>query len=227
MGFGTLFIGYFLILNLTYYSLTDVIAAAVMLLGLYKLSDLNKYFKSAMIAAGVFLAFSVGELGVAIYELFFAKINQTTLISIMSVARSLVIGTLTVIILMALKNIANEVDLPQLAKKCDKLMVCTSTVYSVWIVLEFPLSFINPYVLAITSLLAILAAIVVVILNLTAIYSCYMRICMPGDEELKDKPSRFAFVNEYRARKAEQAERETQKRLDALKKKREKAGRKK
>ena len=29
MGFGILFIGYFLLLNLTYYSFTDVIAAAV------------------------------------------------------------------------------------------------------------------------------------------------------------------------------------------------------
>ena len=61
MGFGILFIGYFLILNLTYYGLTDVIAAAVMLLGLYNLSGYNKYFKWAFIATSVFLALSLGE----------------------------------------------------------------------------------------------------------------------------------------------------------------------
>ena len=47
MGFGTLFFGYFLILNVTYYGFTDAIAAAVMLLGFYKLSTVNSYFKYA------------------------------------------------------------------------------------------------------------------------------------------------------------------------------------
>ena len=65
MGFGTLFIGYFLLLNLTYYGFTDVIAASVMLLGLYKLSPVNKYFRAAALSSGVFLAFSLGELGIA------------------------------------------------------------------------------------------------------------------------------------------------------------------
>ena len=63
MGFGTLFIGYFLLLNLTYYGFTDVIAASVMLLGLYKLSGVNKYFKAAAISSGALLVFSLGELG--------------------------------------------------------------------------------------------------------------------------------------------------------------------
>ena len=227
MGFGTLFIGYFLILNLTYYSLSDVIAASVMLLGLYKLSGFNKYFKYSLIACGVFLAFSVGEFGVAIYEMFFAKLDLPALISAMSAVRSLIIGVMTVLMLKAICAIAREVELPELTKKCDRLTVATSTVYSVLIVLELPLSFIDPYVLAVSSLLVILAEIVVLILNLTAIYTCYMKICMPGDEELKDKPSRFAFVNEYRARKAEQAELEAKKRLESLKKKKDKAGRKK
>ena len=227
MGFGTLFIGYFLILNLTYYGLTDVIAAAVMLLGLYKLSGFNKYFRAALVVCGVFLAFSVGELGVAIYEMFIAKLDAPALISVMSAVRSLILGALSVLMLKALSAIATEVDIPELVKKCERLTVATSTVYSVLIVLELPLSFINPYVLAIGSLLALLTAIAVIIMNLSAIYTCYMKICMPGDEELRDKPSRFAFVNEYRARKAEQAELEAQKRLERLKSRKNKAGRKK
>ena len=41
---------------------------------------------------------------------------------------------------------------------------------------------------------------------------------MPGNEDYtKDKPSRFTFVNEYRARKQERAKAEAKARLDKLK----------
>ena len=227
MGFGILFIGYFLILNLTYYGLTDVIAATVMLLGLYNLSGFNKYFKWAFTATLVFLVFSLGEFGVAIYEFLITKIDAPVMISIMSAIRSIIIGAMSGLILKALSAIATEVDLPKIAKKCEAQIIATSVIYALWVILELPLTFINPYALAIASLITLLSTMVIIILNLASIYSCYMKICMPGEEMLKDKPSRFAFVNEYRARKAEEAAIETQKRLDALKKKREKAGKKK
>jgi type IV secretory pathway VirB6-like protein len=198
-----------------------------MLLGLYKLSGFNKYFRLSFFASAVFLAFSLGELGVAFYEMFFAKINSPTLISVMSAVRSLIIGVLTVMMLKALSAISKEVDIPELVKKCDKLTLATAILYGSLMILELPLTFIDPYVLAICSLIAILSAIVIIILNLSAIYSCYMKICMPGDEELKDKPSRFAFVNEYRERKAEKAKQEAEKRLEELKRRKAKRGNKK
>ena len=45
MGFGTLFIGYFLLLNITFYEFTDVIAGVIILFGLYKLMGNSRYFK--------------------------------------------------------------------------------------------------------------------------------------------------------------------------------------
>ena len=65
MGFGTLFIGYFLLLNLTYYGFTDLIAAAVLLLGLYRLSRINKHFLAASVVAVLFLIFGFAEFGIA------------------------------------------------------------------------------------------------------------------------------------------------------------------
>ena len=76
--------------------------------------------------------------------------------------------------------------------------------------------------LALLSLITILATIALIIANLTVIYSTYMRICMPGDEELKDKPSHFAFVNEYRARKEERYREEAARRAKAMKERMEK-----
>ena len=202
MGFGTLFIGYFLLLNLTYYTLTDVIAAAVMLLGLYKLSPVNKYFRFCAISCAVFLAFSLGEFGIGIYEMFMKPISSPALISAMSIIRSVIICALTLFMLKGVELVAKEVEVENLPKKALRAFVATAIIYAMWIILEVPV--IDSYALAVISVMTILATIVLLIINLSVIYSCYMRICMPSDlAPSKQKPSRFGFVNEYRARKEE------------------------
>ena len=219
MGFGTLFIGYFLLLNLTYYGFTDVIAASVMLLGLYKLSGVNKYFKAAAISSGALLVFSLGELGVAVYEMFIGAINSPALVSVMCIVRCLIIGALTVLMLKGIEDVSREVDIENLPAKASRLTVATVVTYALWIILEAPLSFIDDYVLAVLSLVTILATLALIIINLTLIYTCYMKICMPGDEDItRDKPSRFAFVNEYRAKKAEREEELARERAERMKK---------
>ena len=217
MGFGTLFIGYFLLLNLTYYGFTDVIAAAIMLLGLYKLSGVNKLFKLAFLAGGAFLAFSLFEFGVATYEIFAGRIDSPALVSVTSIIRCLVVGALTFFILRGIESVAKEVDVENIPKKAARLSKLTAVIYAAWIVLEAPLSFINDYVLAVLSLVTILATIALLVVNLTVIYGCYMRICMPGEENLTDKPSRFAFVNEYRSRKAERDREAMEERMRLMK----------
>lgn len=219
MGFGTLFIGYFLLLNLTYYGFTDVIAASVMLLGLYKLSGVNKYFKAAAISSGALLVFSLGELGVAVYEMFIGAINSPALVSVMCIVRCLIIGALTVLMLKGIEDVSREVDIENLPAKASRLTVATVVTYALWIILEAPLSFIDDYVLAVLSLVTILATLALIIINLTLIYTCYMKICMPGDEDItRGKPSRFAFVNEYRAKKAEREEELARERAERMKK---------
>ena len=223
MGFGTLFIGYFLLLNLTYYGFTDLIAASVMLLGLYKLSKVNKYFSYSCIAAAVFLVFSLGEFGIATYEIFMRPLTSPVLVSLASVLRCISIGLLTVLILKGIEDVAREVEVENLPKKASRLVIITAVVYAAWIVLEAPLSFVNSYALAILSLITILATFALIIVNLSVIYTCYMRICMPGDENIdKEKPSKFAFVNEYRARKAEREKEMAEKRAALLRERAEK-----
>ena len=222
MGFGTLFIGYFLILNLTYYSFTDVIAASVMLLGLYKLSSVNKYFGISAITSAIFLVFSLGELGIGIYSMFVKALANPLLISLMSTARCIIVALLTVTFLKGIETVAKEVDIKELAEKARRMIIITAVVYAMWIFLEAPFA-INNYVLSVLAFITILATITLTIINLTVIYSCYMKICMPGDEDImKDKPSRFEFVNEYRARKAERDKEAAEKRLAMLKARNEK-----
>ena len=223
MGFGTLFIGYFLILNLTYYGFTDVIAASVMLLGLYKLSTINKHFRYSAITTVAFLACSVIEFGIAAYEMFFKEIESTALISSIDAIRYLLIGILTVFMLIGICELAKEVGIDSIAKKSKRFIYLSAIIFGLWIILELPFTFIDPYTLILAYLFNIIATLAVVVINLTIIYSCYMKICMPGDEDvIKDKPSRFEFVNQYRARKAERAAEENAKRIAELKKKQEK-----
>ena len=227
MGFGTLFIGYFLLLNLVAYRVTDVIAAAVMLLGLYKLSFVNKYFKGAAIASSVFVVFSLGEFGVSAYEMLFRKIDSPVFISISSVIRCIIVGALTVLILKGIELVSKEVDIPELSKRAYRMIIISAVTYALWIFLEAPFS-VNSYILSILSVITIIATIALIFINLSVIYTCYMRICMPGDEDItKQKPSRFAFVNEYRARKAERDAAMMKERSELLRKRNEKRGKKK
>ena len=218
MGFGTLFIGYFLLLNLTYASFTNVIAAAIMLLAFYKLSPVNQYFKYAVTASTVFLVFSLVDFGIGSYEMFMQRTSSALLVSVLSVIRCAIVGTLTVIMLRGIEEVAKEVDLDDTPTKAHRMAIASMVTYALWIALEAPLEFMGDFIPAVISVVTVLATIALLIVNLTIIYSCYMRICMPGNEDYtKDKPSRFTFVNEYRARKQERAKAEAKARLDKLK----------
>ncbi len=223
MGFGTLFIGYFLLLNLTYYGFTDIIAAAVMLLGLYKLTTVNKYFGISAIISAVFLVFALGEFGIATYGIFMRPIDSALFVSIMSIARCALIGTLTVSMLKGIEDVAKEVDIEDLPTKASRLAIASAITYSAWIMLEAPLSFMGDYIPALLSLITILATFALLIVNLTVIYTCYMKICMPGNENIsRERVSKFEFVNEYRRRKAEREEEAKAERLRLLKERTEK-----
>ena len=71
MGFGTLFIGYFLLLNIAYYTFTDIISALVMAMGLYKLSSVNRGFGYAFYASIGFALIGAGELFLEMLSLIF------------------------------------------------------------------------------------------------------------------------------------------------------------
>ena len=65
-----------------------------------------------------------------------------------------------------------------------------------------------------------------IVLQIVLIFSCYARICDEGDVEMERKPSRFAFVNKFRAEldaKQEKARRESEEyKREKMEKRREK-----
>ena len=210
MGVGTLFFGYFLLLNITYYQFTDVIAALVMLYALYKLSSVSGYFKRPMYASLAFSVFGFGELIIGLINMFFPSEAITSMVSIASITRALIVAVLTLLLLRAMEDIAKSLDVEKIPARCRAMIVWTMILYSAQILFESTLlnSVLPTEALSVFYMAIILGLIILPAVNLTIIYGCYMRICLPGDLEHKPKPSRFAFINEFRRRREEKQRRE-------------------
>ena len=230
MGFGILFVGYFLILNFAYPAFTDVIAAAIMLYALYKSSGVNRGFKVGAWVCFAFTVFGFAEFIIEGADMFFAIGTPEVLSTVMAAARHLIILLLTVTAMAGIRDVAGEVELYELQTKAKSSITAATAVYALSILLEaaFP-SFIPVQVLAYISMITLIATLMLIIFNLTIIYSAYMHICMP--EELDDggviPESKFGFVNEFRRRQEDKTREYIEYKLEKRKKKAEKKQNKK
>ena len=227
MGFGILFTGYFLLLNnVSYYMLTDVVAALLMLLAFYKLAYLNRGFSYGFIFCSVFAAFSAFEFVSEAMRMFNILSLGESFISIVGMIRYLLICLTSVFMLFGARDIAREVDLNALAVRCHKGIILTFIIYALNIVWQTSslLGF-SPNVkfMALSGFVIILATLILVIMNLISIYGCYMHICMPGqDKASENKRSRFSFVNAFRAHEDEKRREYAEYKIDKFKSKMEK-----
>ncbi len=227
MGFGILFIGYFLNLNFAYYQFTDAIAAIIMLYALYKLSYLNRGMKLAVRLAALMAVLGIFELTVTALEMFYIIEYNTLLHFISAVSRNLIIGSMTAAMLLGMRDVAREVGLGALGERCRRLFSMTVVLYPILALLECGElgSFIDLRILVYASVIAIFLTLILTVLILAAIYGCYMRICMPGDEahETPEKKSRFGIVNAMREHQKMRAAEYAEYRFEKMKKRAEKA----
>lgn len=201
MGFGTLFFGYFLLLNITYYGFTDIIASLIMLYAFYKLSGVNRGFKRATIATAVFSLYSIYELICAVIDMFFANFDMTSLNSANAMVRSFIICIFTVLMLIGIRDVAREVEMHNLCVRANRAAIVTFIVYGLNIVWQTTdlLGFMDIRIVVIVGYFILLATLLTVTINLISIYSCYSNICMPDDNKPREeKKSRFGFVNAFR-----------------------------
>ena len=213
MGFGILLIGYFFLFNITYFTLTDILAAVLMLLALSSLSRFNKPMKWAYITDGVFCVISFLEF---LFEAgrMFSLADTGMALSIITPVRYLTLAVFNVFLLLGIRSLATEVGLEKLANQCAFTLSFPTLVYLLSALLEVAPLFssastdLTQYV----ALLVLLLTVVSVILVLLRIWNAYMRICMPEDVDMEVKPSRFAFINRFREKQA-QREQQTQEEL--------------
>ena len=202
MGFGTLFIGYFLFLNISYYEYTDVICALVMLMGLIRLSRYNREFSAASAICGLFSVMSVLQFIEAIFTTLGMPI-LTGLTDALSTIRYLVIGILTSVILLGIARIARQVDHATLENRARVLIPFVAGIYALATLGNLFPSWYSPYIILALILIQLLITVIVLI----NIYRSYMGICLSGDNSAAPPPpeedSKFGFVNEMRRQKRE------------------------
>ena len=230
MGFGTLFIGYFLLLNVTYYTFTDVIAALVMALGLFKLGAVNRQFKGAFYSSIAMAILGFIELVFQVYTMFIPN-KDSLLLSYTDIPRYLIIAMLTLFILMGIENVADEVGLFELARRARLSMPFSFGAFAILSILSIHALevIIDLKVLSILSVIMLISAFIIIIINLITVYSAYMRICMPEDKDndISDSVSKFEFVNKYREHTAEKQREYVEYKLSKLKQKNQKNQKKK
>ena len=211
MGFGILFIGYFFLINITYFAWTDIVSAVLMLLALSSLSRFNKPLKIAFISNVVFTVVALGEFLLEMLVSMFSVVGIESYLSHTIAIRYIVLVVLNVFLILGIRSLAIEVGLEKLANKCTFTLSLPTLTYLLSALLQIsPLFSSTPitqtqYIAGIVLLMTIVSVITV----LARIYNAYARICMPEDVEMEVKPSRFSFVNRFREKQA-QREAETQ-----------------
>lgn len=213
MGFGILFFGYLLLAALPCQELTNVAAAAVMMLAFYKLSYLNAHLKRALYASVAFSIFSVADAVIyALEEFYIIGKDIIPLNTSMYMIRNMLIALLSIFMLFGLRDVADEVKLKKLAKKCDIYSKITLVVYVLNLTVPPDLSeFFGGTVQAvyaqfILSMVTVILTFFIIIMNSMNIFSCYAKICMPEENGRSDdapKRSKFAFVEKFRQHEEE------------------------
>ena len=224
MGFGTLFIGYFFLINISYFQYTDILAGAIMLLALYQLSWVNRPFLTGCAFSGVFTLFSLFELLASVVDIFIPG-SMSRVLAYTAMPRYILIFALTVCILLGIRDVAREVDARELSERARRTIPFTA-IYPIMAVLELPQLKSLGRAVIIISVIVIISLLILIALNLITIYRAYMQICMPNEKVRTEKKSRFGFVNRFReyeeARSREYAEYKLNKKAERDKKKNKK-----
>ena len=198
MGFGTFFIGYFFLINITHFFFTDAIAALVMLMGAYKLSRFNKAFRYGLIFTAVFAVFSLFSFTAEVMNTFGGSDSLATALQYAGMARQLLVFGITLSQLIGIALVAKEVEANRLALS-TKILIPFNSIILVMAVLETPLTAIFGNAAGYIFAVALIAFVIVIVANIVTIYKAYMQICMPEDLEPKSKKAAGGILAKFAA----------------------------
>ncbi|MBQ8141406.1 MAG: hypothetical protein IJ038_06920 [Clostridia bacterium] len=207
MGFGLLFIGYFITYIMALNSIGPVfrlVGYAIMCRATGKLSEYDGKFKFAQIGSIVLIVFSavdsIVEAVAFLHENLILESNpvENLPIEIILDFESVVVFVYHVLLLLAIRSIAKETDVHKITVSVGSDFFFIGLYYLLSIIGYIPFPFQESYVQNMGLPLVILY-LVWIIFDLKLIFSCYVYICDEQDVDMERKPSRFAFVNKFRA----------------------------
>ena len=214
MGFGLLFIGYFIafLMSVNNYGFAfQIVGYAIMFSAIGKLSEYKHKLSAttvplfllslcALYDAGNLLA-SLTNLRLAL----FSEENQFW-VSIFAIVISTVFQ---VLLLSGIREIGRDADAEGIPVRAvwSILVVCLVGVWKLVLSLMSTLPDIDTSkAFRLLTLGAALVSLLYPVVILAFLFSCYAKICAPEDTEMEARPSRFAFVNRWREEREKKAD---------------------
>jgi len=241
MGFGLLFIGYFMtVMNVPvlgiFGTIIRIIGCAVMLCGVLSLRRYNRAFDLALIGIALVGAVSFVALGAniddALYENLLTKNRffSDTAKNIVGYVDQGMTFVFNSFLLWAVRSIAKETEATKISNSAVRNYIFICAYYLVYLVSFLPFAGIQSAQHEF-ALIAWILYFVWIALNIILLFNCYAMICDESDVEMEPKASKFAFINwireetERRGRKAREADalyREQKRQIKEQKRKRRK-----
>ena len=198
MGFGLLFLGYFVSYAMTLILPVGIVGYVMMFLATRKLSEYNSRFQLCGLPLAGLTAVSVYELGYTVCdhlslspEIFSAEVSKI----VFGVREGIAVAFHTCL-LIAICSIAKSTELDKLAfKSMRNLVVVFVGEIAYFVALLMP----SGEAASVVGYVGTLLRLAFVVLNLLLIANCYRLICAEGDEEMSAKESRFEIINKMNA----------------------------
>ncbi len=199
MGFGTLFIGTLLTMNLAAHGYTDFLAYFLILYGLYGLRAYNRKFKSAFGVSVLLFAVGLAELTFSLLELLEVYQNNS-LLQELFILNQIVLYVTTVLILLGVAELAIETDIPSLRVRAFRNQIFAFIYHGCMVFLNISTGSAGVTAVQQTMLFPVmLFGFAYLILQAKVIFSCYMWICPEEDADMPTRPSRISLFNKWRA----------------------------
>lgn len=216
MGFGLLFIGYFItfIMALTKFGFAIRLAGyLLMAYSLIKLRDFELKFTWSMLISFGLIIIGIVQcvFGVCDELLYSLSENVVLLRSVVDIGESLLIIVFNLLLLWGIMTISKRLELSR-----QKNAAIRNIIFVIfWAVLDIlgtgPFSNNSVYI-NYFGLPTFIIYFAWIILNLVLIFSCYMYICPAGDEEMNRKKTNIKFIDsiiEESDRRIDKATKET------------------
>ncbi len=184
MGFGIMFIGYFMmyigaITPLSMY--TSVIGSAIILYSLKELVVQNKYFLVSAITSVLLVISSVGALFVDLI-----MSDTSVLYNVLLYTGEVLSALLNVFLMIGIFVIAKSVSLSKIQSKAAINLLFIG-IYAVGAILFNTVFKNNEFAMSRLYVVVIICQFIYSVLGLVTVYSAYMRICYADDKDMTKK----------------------------------------
>ena len=188
MGFGLLFVGYFVSYVMSYVFIPKLLGCLIMLAGIVKLSEYELEFKKCVPALGAMSIASAYMLARSIFEYFgieSAAFGELA-VNIVSVAEELLGFVFHIFLLRAINKIAKDTGLDKLCFRAMRNLIVVAVAQVAYV----SLSLVPKSAEGVTQVLfwvALGLRLIWIVLDLSLLVSCYRMICDESDADMPDR----------------------------------------